>query len=157
MHHPEIIRIGPESKFELRRRLFLRSKIWGEAHSRSGRCGHTRILSGRSRHGHAGTATGMATRPISTAEIKYLLEKEVDLEWTFLSPSLYLRPGARTGKISVGNRCASSRQRWIEPNFYRGLCGRTDRRIGESRHIQKAVYGRILTASTTIVAARKLD
>ena len=39
---------------------------------------------------------------ISTAEIKYLLEKELDLEWTFLSPSLYLRPGTRTGKFRLG-------------------------------------------------------
>jgi uncharacterized protein len=39
---------------------------------------------------------------ISTAEIKYLLEKEMDLEWTFLSPSLYLRPGTRTGKFRLG-------------------------------------------------------
>lgn len=39
---------------------------------------------------------------IATAEIKYLLEKELDLEWTFLSPSLYLRPGTRTGKFRLG-------------------------------------------------------
>jgi len=39
---------------------------------------------------------------ISTAEIKYLLEKEMDLEWTFLSPSFYLRPGKRTGKFRLG-------------------------------------------------------
>jgi putative NADH-flavin reductase len=39
---------------------------------------------------------------ISTAEIKYLLEKEPDLEWTSLSPSLYLVPGERTGKFRLG-------------------------------------------------------
>jgi len=39
---------------------------------------------------------------ISTAEIKHLLEKELELEWTFLSPSLYLRPGTRTGKFRLG-------------------------------------------------------
>lgn len=39
---------------------------------------------------------------ISTAEIKYLLEKETTLDWTFLSPSLYLRPGARTGVFRLG-------------------------------------------------------
>jgi len=39
---------------------------------------------------------------ISTAEIKYLLEKEMDLEWTLLCPSLYLRPGVRTGRFRLG-------------------------------------------------------
>ena len=39
---------------------------------------------------------------ISTAEIKYSLEKERDLDWTSLSPSLYLRPGQRTGKFRLG-------------------------------------------------------
>jgi uncharacterized protein len=39
---------------------------------------------------------------IATAEIKYLLETEMDLEWTFLSPSMYLRPGTRTGKFRLG-------------------------------------------------------
>ncbi len=32
----------------------------------------------------------------STAQVKYLLEK--DLDWTSLSPSLCLEPGERTGK-----------------------------------------------------------
>jgi len=38
----------------------------------------------------------------STAQVKYLLEKEKELDWTSLSPSLWLRPGERTGKFRLG-------------------------------------------------------
>ena len=38
----------------------------------------------------------------STAQIKYLLEKEKELDWTSLSPSLWLEPGERTGKFRLG-------------------------------------------------------
>ncbi|MGO8916594.1 MAG: NAD(P)-dependent oxidoreductase [Stellaceae bacterium] len=39
---------------------------------------------------------------VSTAQVKYLLEKERELEWTSLSPSLWLEPGQRTGKFRLG-------------------------------------------------------
>jgi putative NADH-flavin reductase len=38
----------------------------------------------------------------STAQVKYLLEKETELAWTSLSPSLWLQPGERTGKFRLG-------------------------------------------------------
>lgn len=39
---------------------------------------------------------------LSTAEVKHVLEGEPDLEWTSLSPSLYLEPGRRTGTFRLG-------------------------------------------------------
>ena len=38
----------------------------------------------------------------STAQVKYLLEKEKELDWTSLSPSLWLEAGERTGKFRLG-------------------------------------------------------
>ena len=43
------------------------------------------------------------TAGTSTREVLNLLLNEHELEWTFLSPSLYLSPGERTGKFSLGN------------------------------------------------------
>ena len=37
-----------------------------------------------------------------TREFLYLLKKEPDLEWTFLSPAAYFEQGERTGKFRLG-------------------------------------------------------
>ncbi len=37
-----------------------------------------------------------------TRELLYLLEEQPDLDWVFLSPSVFLEPGKRTGKYRVG-------------------------------------------------------
>ncbi len=37
-----------------------------------------------------------------TREFLYLLRKEPDLDWTFLSPAAMLQPGERTGKFRLG-------------------------------------------------------
>jgi putative NADH-flavin reductase len=37
-----------------------------------------------------------------TRELYYLLKTEQELDWVFLSPSVWLRPGERTGKYRVG-------------------------------------------------------
>jgi putative NADH-flavin reductase len=37
-----------------------------------------------------------------TRELYYLLQKEPHLDWVFLSPSVMLRPGERTGRYRVG-------------------------------------------------------
>jgi hypothetical protein len=37
-----------------------------------------------------------------TRELMYLLKQEPELDWVFLSPSVFLEPGKRTGKYRVG-------------------------------------------------------
>ena len=39
---------------------------------------------------------------LALAEVLYLLKKEDSLEWTFLSPSIVIEPGMRTGKFRLG-------------------------------------------------------
>lgn len=38
----------------------------------------------------------------ATADVLQLLQREHDLEWSYLSPSAMLQPGARTGKFRLG-------------------------------------------------------
>jgi uncharacterized protein len=40
--------------------------------------------------------------PLATRETLYMLRKEKDLDWTFLSPPLKIKPGKRTGHYKVG-------------------------------------------------------
>jgi putative NADH-flavin reductase len=40
--------------------------------------------------------------PKGLREIMYMLKKEPDLDWVFLSPSTFIAPGERTGKFRIG-------------------------------------------------------
>ena len=40
--------------------------------------------------------------PLATRETLYMLRKEKNLDWTFLSPPLRVKPGERTGRYQVG-------------------------------------------------------
>ena len=68
-----------------------------------------------------------------------MLQTEMGLEWSFLSPSADLFPGLRTGKFRFGTDQAEECS-GRKPNLGRRLCDGDDRRGGEAEAYPPELY-----------------
>jgi len=67
-----------------------------------GGAGSLEIAPGQQLIDQPGFPEGWKPGALGTREFLYLLQKEPELEWTFLSPAQILEPGERTGKFRLG-------------------------------------------------------
>ena len=66
-------------------------------------------------------------KPETVAGVEFLnaLRKEKELDWTFLSPSVFFAPGERHRQVSTRQRPTFGRCRRSKPHIHRRLCDRT--------------------------------